>query len=723
MIAARQCPACGSSTPVDAPRGLCVECLMRLAEDPSPTRTEGNPIAAENGPGAGRFGDYELLRQIGRGGMGVVYEARQISLNRIVALKMILGGDLASMSSSSVRRFKVEAEAAAKLDHPNIVAIHEFGEHDGLPFFSMQRIDGKCLDGEIASLAVPSLAAKSGGKDSEKMAAAPAQVRIAKLVATLARALHYAHGQGVIHCDVKPSNILIDGDGEPHLTDFGIARLLDQEGQLTKSGVIGSPRYMSPEQASGRRGEVTAATDIYGLGVVLYELLTGKPPFRAVTPGETLRQVMEQEPPAPHDSHPLVNRDLSIICLKCLEKNVRHRYASAAELADDLERWIRHEPILARRASPVERLARWCQRKPAIAALAASVALLLMAVAVLSAMLAWNLSEKGKNLETALEGREAALEGREALLVIGRTELIRKLEDLWKSKEVTSITITSEERLFLTGDNPRRPDAFPDKELRLCFGVYAFKKPIDMAMEFAPRLTAIEAFMTSRLGRPVLIDCRIYNSYDGGQKGLSEGVDFMRVGPSSYLSMKDSVSGISLLVVEEDLIRCVIFARADSGITSLSQLKGRSFAFGDPNSTFGNKLAKVALLEALIHLGDLKKWYHFRSHDEVVEAVMDSVDPEYDAGSANTQVLRRYDPSMFNVIYDFPNDLSMPMPFVAKEGLDTTVAKALKDALLAEHLKSSAAKATGYREVTDEDYHQFELLRLKMKRAEQFDQR
>lgn len=225
---------------------------MRLAEDPSPTQADEHATAGGNGAGAGRFGDYELLRQIGRGGMGVVYEARQLRLNRIVALKMILGGDLASMSSPAVRRFKVEAEAAAKLTHPNIVAIHEFGEHDGLPFFSMQRIDGPCLDREMAALGLPSAAGKDRSKDIDKPAAGQAQVRIAHLVATLARALHYAHEQGVIHCDVKPSNILIDGSGEPHLTDFGIARLLDQDGQLTKSGVIGSPRYMSPEQASGK---------------------------------------------------------------------------------------------------------------------------------------------------------------------------------------------------------------------------------------------------------------------------------------------------------------------------------------------------------------------------------------------------------------------------------------------------------------------------------------
>ena len=422
-----RCQRCGVILTGQAVGELCANCLLKLALDPAGEEAPSALSATDDAPpvdqsaidnrqaGIGSrdryFGDYELLRQIGRGGMGVVYEARQISLNRTVALKMILGGDLAS--SSAIRRFQIEAEAAAKLEHPNIVAIHEFGEREGLPFFSMQRIEGTSLDREMAALALTSMDGTTGKSSAHKSAARQTQVRIARLVAILARALHYAHEQGVIHCDVKPGNILIDSHGQPHLTDFGIALLLNREGLLTNSGVIGTPRYMSHEQASGRRGDVTAATDIHGLGVILYELLTGQPPFCAATPNETLRQVMEREPAAPHDSNRVVNRDLSIICLKCLEKNTRHRYASAAELADDLDRWTHQEPILARRASAPERLVRWCQRKPAIATLIASVALLLMTVAVGSVLFALDRSEKEKQRELALSDREAALEERE----------------------------------------------------------------------------------------------------------------------------------------------------------------------------------------------------------------------------------------------------------------------------------------------------------------------
>ena len=658
------------------------------------------------GPRAARFGDYELLRQIGRGGMGVVYEARQTSLNRTVALKMILGGDLASLSSSAVRRFHVEAEAAAKLAHPNIVAIHEFGEQDGLPFFSMQRIEGTSLDREMAALALPSIDPTTGKKSIDKTAAAQAQVRIARLVATLARALHYAHKQGVIHCDVKPSNILIDGDGEPHLTDFGIARLLDQEGQLTKSGVIGSPRYMSPEQASGRRGEVTAATDIYGLGVILYELLTGQPPFRAVTPTETLRQVMEQEPAVPHDSHPLVNRDLSIICLKCLEKNVRHRYASAAELADDLERWMRHEPIRARRASSPERLVRWCQRKPAIATLAASVALLLMTVAVLSVLVAWNLFQKEKE-------RLAGLEKQEASRRIARDGMNRALDELWTHPERQSVTITAETRWAVMG---HEPPPFPGVVQPLTFGVYTFQMPSELAKNFLPLLENLEKKVAERLRRPVRIDFVIYRSYTNGQEGLLSGdVDFMRVGPASYVLMKYKQPGISLLAAKEGRTEGAIFTLADSGITQLSDLKGKSFAFGDEDSTTGTYLAKAALSRAGIHASDLVPYWHFDTRDEVLKAVESRT---YEAGAVNTIVLS----SKFKPLHRFSN-VKMRMPFVAKSGIEPGVAAAITDALLAERdpavLDNIEPGLTGFSKVLDEEYEQ---VREEIEQAKQFDE-
>jgi serine/threonine protein kinase len=673
---------------------------MRLAEGPSPITLADDTPAAGAGTRAAQFGDYELIGQIGRGGMGVVYQARQLSLNRIVALKMIVGGDLASLAS--VRRFQVEAEAAAKLAHPNIVAIYEFGEREGLPFFSMQRIDGTSLDREMSALALPSFES-TAGKSAHKTASRDVQVRIATLVVTVARALHHAHKQGVIHCDLKPSNILMDGGGEPHLTDFGIAHFLDREGQLTKSGVIGTPRYMAPEQAAGRRGDMTAATDIYGLGVILYELLTGRSPFVAATPNEMLRQVIEQEPAAPHELNSSVHRDLSIICLKCLEKNPRHRYASAGELGDDLERWIRHEPVLARRASSNERFIRWCQRKPAIATLAGFVALLLMTVAIGSALFAWSLSEKEKKRRTAENEREAALQTRETAVNLWRAELNKELDELWEHPEKPSVEITSEKRSVLMGHHT--DFAYPGTEVRLRFGVYTFKKPSEMAKEFAPLLTALEEAAAHRLRRPVRIDGIIYRSYTNGHEGLLSGeVDFMRVGPASYVLMKKKLPGISLLAADVDPIQCGIFIRADSGITNLSQLRGKAFAFGDPESTFGTFLAKVALFRAGLRASDLSPGSrHFRSHDEVATAIKSNVCA---AGSVNIEAIQKKD-WQSRELSGFTNVLRFP--YAAKAGIDPLVADGLKAALIAQKKFS---------EVLDEEY---EALREDMKEALQFD--
>lgn len=365
----RKCAKCGSELLPQRLQGICPKCLTRLLFDPGGAEPPGGPGETPAPAIKGRrFGDYELQEEIGRGGMGVVWRARQLGLDRPVALKLILAGQLAS--TEEVGRFRRAAQTAARLDHPNIVAVFEVGEQAGQPYFSMQLIPGSSLD----QLLRARQRQISTGEKPEPCALLDSPAAAARLLATAARAVHHAHQRGILHRDLKPANILVDKEDEPRITDFGLAKPLDAPGALTQPDrVMGTPNYVSPEQAQGKP-DLTTATDVYSLGAVLYHLLTGKPVAQANTSWETLRAVVEREPVRPAALNPRVDRDLETICLKCLAKDPQRRYASADALAEDLDRWLRRQPILARRIGVWERLFKWGRRKPTTAAMAGALA-------------------------------------------------------------------------------------------------------------------------------------------------------------------------------------------------------------------------------------------------------------------------------------------------------------------------------------------------------------
>jgi hypothetical protein len=351
----------------------------------------------ETSPGCASVPGYEVIRELGRGGMGVVYLARQRKLNRLVALKMILAGGHAG--AADLARFQTEAEAIARLRHANIVQVYEVGDHEGKPFFSLEFCGGGSLEKKLGGTPLPAREA-------------------AALVETLARAMQAAHEQHVIHRDLKPANVLLTEDGTPKITDFGLAKKLDEAGQTATGAVMGTPSYMAPEQAGGKSKEIGPAADVYALGAILYECLTGRPPFKAATALDTLMQVLSDEPVPLRQLQSRTPRDLETMCLKCLCKEPAKRYESAAALADDLGRWLKGMPVQARPPRAPERLWRWCKRKPWVAGLGATVALLFFLVLVVG---------PGAYLTTLLALRNEAKQRRDAERQLAENYLDRGL--------------------------------------------------------------------------------------------------------------------------------------------------------------------------------------------------------------------------------------------------------------------------------------------------------
>jgi serine/threonine protein kinase len=631
-----------------------------------------------------QFGDYELIEQLGRGGMGVIYKARQLRLNRLVAIKMINAGEFAS--PMLVQRFHREAEAAANLNHPNIVPIYETGELRGQHFFSMQLVEGSGLDRNIGESGFH----RSGGQTDARSSLRARQEDIARIVAKVARAVDYAHQHGVLHRDLKPSNILLDAAGEPHLTDFGVAKVLGHDASnLTASGAImGTPSYMAPEQAAGDSKRITTAGDIYSLGAVLYTMLTGSPPFRAETPVETLRQVVEQEPRHPSTLREGIDSDLATIAMKCLEKESGRRYATAAFLADDLERWIKGEPILARPVLTSERFWRWCRRNPKAAILTGSLSLILAAISIGSTLIALHISKLNKQLNSSNSQLQTVNQELHTFNDGLQNDVFSNLQKLYLDHNTKSFGISAWHRHSLRG----KPEEFglEGAQLELTLVDYVYTDPRKVLDIFAPILQKLEEDVSKELRRPLRIHLHILKSYDVGYDEIvTNGMAFGRVGPSSLIHLINQNTGVRQLAMQDHKNALImgLIARIDSPVAQMSKvetnaalkrlLAGRSVALGNSNSTTGGFVARAFLVENDVFAPDLAHFQHLESHGQVIDAVRSG---KFDVGFVNVELI--HGDSKLVVIRTRPVSEDLGRCFIAGPHMDDQVFMALQNSLL-----------------------------------------
>jgi ABC-type phosphate/phosphonate transport system substrate-binding protein/predicted Ser/Thr protein kinase len=634
------CKSCGSDIRPGAPFGHCPKCLFALGFVDERPASELVTAAS-----SWRIGDYELLGQIGRGGMGAVYRARQIGLNREVAFKMILPTD--STRPEAIKRFQVEAEAAAKMQHPNIVPIYEIGREGSQHYFTMQLIEGANLNECLARFQLP-----KGSSINGKTEARQAQIRIARLLCTIARAVHFAHQRGVLHRDLKPQNILITPSGEPFLTDFGLAKILDDDESITeRMALLGTLNYMAPEQAAGVR--VGRAADVFSLGAILYELLTAAPPFRGVTPAETLRFIAEKEPIHPQMFNKWIEMDLAVICLKCLQKNPHERYVSAGELADDLDRWLRDESVLARPVSRPVRARRWVRRNRALSCLVAS----LVAVVALGT---WNAFEWWR--------------GREAQKDFALT-LQRRFDDMVAGL-IDKIPLSSAEIAAVTG---KRITPDPNAR-RLRVGIYTETDQVGAIEQFAPFLRKIEKEMSSQLSDGAQVEMYLYIKRETLETAFLKGlIDVVRIGEGPLVRLWRIEPGIAPLVEQVSGGKTsVIFVAASSPIISMEQLKGTRFAAGNRTGTSSGYRLLEELLKVGLHDGnDRNIDIQFRESSEENPVLV--LEKQFDAGVTRKDKIRGSLTNHFRVLTEFP---TTTMPWAARANLDPVIKRAFTTVLI-----------------------------------------
>jgi ABC-type phosphate/phosphonate transport system substrate-binding protein len=612
------CPECGSELPHGLPASLCPRCALSGLLDVPPAEISRLPRS---------FGDYELLEEISRGGMGIVYKARQKSLDRIVAVKLLLLGQYAS--EEFIHRFRMEASAAASLRHPNIVAIHEVGLHEGQHYFAMDFVDGP----DLAQLVCRPLPAR----------------RAAGYVKTIAEAIHFAHTRRILHRDLKPSNVLIDSTDQPRVTDFGLAKNLATDSELTLTGqVIGSPGFMPPEQALGERGKIGLTSDIYSVGAILYHALTGRPPFVGQTVSDTLHRLVHDEVISPQRRNPSVPVDLDTICLKCLEKDPSRRYQTAQELADELGRFLRGEPIHARRISPVHRIHRWALRNRALSGF-------MVALGVAMLLAGWSAYDWWRRLES------------QRAFAIG---FVVKREDLMKGL-VSNIALSSADLAAATGQRvAQNPNA-----QRLKVAIYTDTDQLLTAQQLAPFLRKVERGMSRHYSRSVQIDLYLYLERDLVEKNLLNGlIDIARIGEGPLVRLRRTDAAITPLVQQISGGKThVIYVAINSPVTNLAGLRGRKLAAGNQTSTSsGHNLIKE-LLQAGLHAKDLELKYQGQAEDNpnLVAA------GNFDAAVGRKERLAGSLTNRFRILHEFRTPT---LPWAGRAKLDPTLGRAFADA-------------------------------------------
>lgn len=613
---------------------------------------------------------YKILGELGKAGQGRVWRALQLSTNREVALKVPRAGLLHSEKSRA--RFEREVEVAARLKHPNIARIHDSGIHKDRYYYTMELIEGMPLDEYVEKHNLT-------------------QRQILELMRTVCQAVQHAHQNAVIHRDIKPSNILVTEDGQPHIVDFGLAKYLPGE-VLSKAisidgEMVGTPAYMSPEQALGEVEKVDTRTDVYSLGAILYVLLTGKNPHDlSGARTDVLHRIGHEEIVRPCKINQKMNKELEAVLLKSLEREPDNRYSCSGDLAKDIDNYLKGEPLSAMRHTVAYFFGK-CIRKHY---LPISTVCLLVVAFMVGVLLPW-----------AIESVKSEKEWQD------------KLRDFDKRHEREIVDQSH----------------FSDKSiLRLSFGVYPSDRPSEMEEMFRPPLESIRKNVEESLERPVYIKLNVFPTYKDGVDAIVRGkVDFVRFGPVCYIKAKESNPNIKLIAQElvgnekKNTFDGLIIAHRDTGIDSLSGLVGHSFAFGDPYSTIGCFLSQVELKDAGIRAGDLSRYKYLGSHDAAIEAVLGG---HYDACAVKEGTYKKYKDKYEDSGIDFPLIIvsSFPnrtKPWIACADLDPNVFNALQNALLSLEDPNGLNQfgISGFREVLDSEY---DFVRIRMKKSEGF---